>query len=55
MVANGDTESAVQLMLLKDESNNEEVKENYHGILDLSPKVVSQSFYLLTCMVVRKV
>ena len=39
MVANGDTESAAQLLLLKNENNDEEEKENCHGIVDLSPKV----------------
>lgn len=39
MVANGDTESAVQLMLLKEENSEEEGKENCHAILDLPPKV----------------
>ena len=46
-VANGDTESAVQLMLLKGtEDNKEEGKENCGGILDFSPKVREQSFPL---------
>jgi len=39
MVANGDTESAAQLLLLKNENNDEKEKENCHGIVDLSPKV----------------
>ena len=39
MVTNGDVESAVQLMLLKKESIDDEGKENCHRFLDLSPKV----------------
>ena len=39
MVSNGDIESAVQLMLLKKENIDDEGKENYHRVLDLSPKV----------------
>lgn len=39
MVANGDVESAVQLMLLKKENIDHEGKENCPGVLDFSPKV----------------
>ena len=40
MVANGDVESAVQLMLVKKENIDEEWKENVHQTVDhVSPKV----------------
>ena len=39
MVSNGDVESAVQLMLLKKENIDDEGKENYPQVMDLSPKV----------------
>ena len=38
-IANGDTESAVQLMLLKSERSTAVGKENTQEILDFSPKV----------------
>ncbi|XP_078359700.1 CUE domain-containing protein 2-like isoform X1 [Oculina patagonica] len=38
MVANGDVESAVQLMLLKGENTDDESKENCPRVLDFSPK-----------------
>ena len=38
-IANGDTESAVQLMLLKSERSTTVEKENIQEILDFSPKV----------------
>lgn len=38
-IANGDTESAVQLMLLKSERSTTAEKENTQEILDFSPKV----------------
>ena len=38
-IAKGDTESAVQLMLLKSERSTTAEKENTQEILDFSPKV----------------
>ena len=48
MVANGDVESAVQLMLLKKENIDDESKENCHQVLDLSPKVYVSVFTVCT-------
>ena len=45
MVSNGDVESAVQLMLLKKENIDDEGKENYHQVLDLSPRVHERIFF----------
>ncbi|KAJ7337924.1 CUE domain-containing protein 2 [Desmophyllum pertusum] len=39
MVANGDVENAVQLMLLKEENIDDDGKESYHQVRDSSPKV----------------
>lgn len=43
MVANGDVESAVQLMLLKKENIDDDGKESYHQVRDSSPKVHARS------------
>ena len=50
MVASGDIESAVQLMLLKKENIDDEGKESCHQVLDLTPKVHVSLYTCVQCI-----